>query len=435
MDIFDTIAIILSLAAVLAYVNYRFLKLPTTIGLMVLAMGLSIIVLLTREFGVHTLSNAAHDLLSNINFSKAVLNGLLGYLLFASALQVNLSDVRQRRWEIFTFATFSTLISAAAVGALMWGLTALLRVDIDPIYCFIFGALISPTDPVAVLAILKTTKVPRLLRVTIAGESLLNDGVGVVLFVVLLDRLGGEKMGFGQVAGMFVYEALGGVVVGLGLAYLTYHLLKQVHDYKTEILMTIALATASYTLASTIHVSGAIAAVAAGLLIGNRGKRFAMSARTREHLDNFWDLVDEVLNAILFVLIGLEILVIQFRPSYLLLGAAAIAIVLVARAISVHIPLHWFTVMSSQRYHHGALGIMTWGGLRGGIPIALALLIPRGEEFNMVLTVTYVVVAFSIIVQGLTIKRLVAHYGYGDASIGQMPATRVKQPKELHLTL
>lgn len=413
MDIFDTFAIILSLAAGLAYVNYRFLKLPTTIGLMVLAMGLSLIVVLTRELGVHTLSNAAHDLLSNINFSSAVLNGMLGYLLFAGALQVNLGDLRQRRWEIFTFATLSTAISAFVVGSLLWGLFIVFGITINPIYCYIFGALISPTDPVAVLAILKTTKVPKLLRVTIAGESLLNDGVGVVLFTVLVAMLDGAKLGAGQIAGMFLLEALGGAILGLVLAYVTYRLIKQVHDYKTEILLTIALAMASYTLATKLHVSGAIAAVAAGLFIGNQGKRFAMSARTREHLDSFWDLVDEVLNAILFVLIGLEILVVQFRPTYVLVGLAAILIVLIARAVSVSIPLQWFTALSSRRYHHGALGIMTWGGLRGGIPIALALLIPRGEGFNLILTITYIVVAFSIIVQGLTIKRVVERYGYG----------------------
>lgn len=413
MDIFDTFAIILSLAAGLAYVNYRFLKLPTTIGLMVLAMGLSLIVVLTRELGVHTLSNAAHDLLSNINFSSAVLNGMLGYLLFAGALQVNLGDLRQRRWEIFTFATLSTAISAFVVGSLLWGLFIVFGITINPIYCYIFGALISPTDPVAVLAILKTTKVPKLLRVTIAGESLLNDGVGVVLFTVLVAMLDGAKLGAGQIAGMFLLEALGGAILGLVLAYVTYRLIKQVHDYKTEILLTIALAMASYTLATTLHMSGAIAAVAAGLFIGNQGKRFAMSARTREHLDSFWDLVDEVLNAILFVLIGLEILVVQFRPTYVLVGLAAILIVLIARAVSVSIPLQWFTALSSRRYHHGALGIMTWGGLRGGIPIALALLIPRGEGFNLILTITYIVVAFSIIVQGLTIKRVVERYGYG----------------------
>lgn len=413
MDIFDTFAIILSLAAGLAYVNYRFLKLPTTIGLMVLAMGLSLVVVLTRELGVHTLSNAAQDLLSNINFSSAVLNGMLGYLLFAGALQVNLGDLRQRRWEIFTFATLSTAISAFVVGSLLWGLFIVFGITINPIYCYIFGALISPTDPVAVLAILKTTKVPKLLRVTIAGESLLNDGVGVVLFTVLVAMLDGAKLGAGQIAGMFLLEALGGAILGLVLAYVTYRLIKQVHDYKTEILLTIALAMASYTLATTLHMSGAIAAVAAGLFIGNQGKRFAMSARTREHLDSFWDLVDEVLNAILFVLIGLEILVVQFRPTYVLVGLAAILIVLIARAVSVSIPLQWFTALSSQRYHHGALGIMTWGGLRGGIPIALALLIPRGEGFNLILTITYIVVAFSIIVQGLTIKRVVERYGYG----------------------
>ena len=414
MDILDTTAIILTLAAALAYLNYRFLKLPTTIGLMSLAMGLSVIVLVMHELGVTSLSDAARGLLANINFSKTVLDGMLGYLLFAGALQVHLSDLRERKWEIFTFASLSILISAGVIGGLMWGVFALLGIALNPLYCFIFGALISPTDPVAVLAILKTTKVPRTLRVTIAGESLFNDGVGVVLFLILLDVLRGEKMTGWEVIGTFAVEAIGGAIIGLVFGWIVFIMIKTVQDYKTEILLTIALATASYATAMALHMSGAIAAVTAGIVIGSFGKRYAMSARTREHVDNFWDLVDEVLNAVLFVLVGLEILVVKFHTEYVLAGIIAIFVVLFARALSVQIPLRWFTVLSKRRYSHGALGIMTWGGLRGGIPIALALLIPRGDGFELVLTMTYIVVAFSIIVQGLTIKRVVEGYGYGD---------------------
>lgn len=383
-----------------------------TIGLMILALLMSLIVVLLRIVGVDIIGDAADELLSQIDFSKALLGGMLGYMLFANALQIHIKDLRQRRWEVLSFATISTVLSALIVGSLLWGVVHLMGLDIDPLYCFIFGVLISPTDPIAVLSVLKTTKAPRMLRVTIAGESLLNDGVSVVLFVALLDMLNGQKLSLGAVTGSFLLEAIGGGLLGLALGFGVYQMLKSVHDYKTEILMTIALATASYTFATMLHLSGVIAAVAAGLVIGNYGKLRAMSVRTREHLDNFWDLIDECLNGILFVLVGLEILIVRFHASYLLVGLAAIVIVLLARLVSVWIPFNWFKLFSNKRYSRGALAIMTWGGLRGGIPIALALLIPRSEGFDLVLTATYIVVAFSIIVQGLTIKKLLAKFGY-----------------------
>lgn len=388
------------------------MKLPASIGLMVLAMGASLVIVMLRMAGFAHVQDWAHGFLENINFSETLLSGMLAYLLFAGASQVNLNDFRKRKWEIGAFATVSTVISTFVVGGLMWLVLQVLHIEINPLYCFIFGALISPTDPVAVLAILKTTHTPKYLRVTITGESLLNDGVGVVMFAILLDLLQGEKFGPAQVAGMFVLEAVGGALVGLGLGYLTYRSLKGINEYKTEILMTIALATASYALASALHMSGPIAAVVAGLLIGNHGKNSAMSVSTRKHLESFWDFVDEALNAILFVLIGLEVLIIKSKPEYMLVGLAAIVVVLVARGVSVAVPLKLFKRFTTTNYTHGAWAIMTWGGLRGGIPIALALLIQRGHEFDIVLTATYMVVAFSIIGQGLTIKRLLARFGY-----------------------
>lgn len=402
----------MTLAAVFAYINHRYMKLPASIGLMVLAMGTSLVIVILRMLGFSEFEQWAHGFLENVNFSETLLSGMLAYLLFAGASQVNLTDFRKRKWEIGAFATVSTVISTFVVGGLLWLVLRALSIDINPLYCFIFGALISPTDPVAVLAILKTTRTPKYLRVTITGESLLNDGVGVVMFAIFLDLLSGEKLGVGQVAGLFVLEAVGGALVGLGLGYITYRLLKGVNDYKTEILLTIALATASYALASTLHMSGPIAAVMAGILIGNRGKYSAMSASTRQHLESFWDFVDEALNAILFVLIGLEVLIVRSKPEYALVGLAAIGVVLVARAVSVAVPLKLFKRLTKKQYSRGAWSIMTWGGLRGGVSIALALLIPRGHEFDIVLTATYMVAAFSIIVQGLTIKRLLARYGY-----------------------
>jgi CPA1 family monovalent cation:H+ antiporter len=411
MQTFDVFAIVITLAAFFAYVNYKYLKLPASIGIMVLAMAMSLLIVLARVIDSNLFETFGNDLLANINFSETVLTGLLGFLLFAGALQINLNDLRRRWVEILTFATFGTVLSTFIVGSVMYGVLTACGLNINYLYCLLFGALISPTDPVAVLSILKTMKTPRDLTTKIAGESLFNDGVGVVIFLILLELAHGKQVGPLEVLGLFSLEAIGGAVLGFLLGLGAYILLKRIDDYKTEILMTVALASGGYALASSLHMSGPIAMVIAGLLIGNTGKQFAMSTKTTEHLDNFWDLVDDILNSVLFVLIGLELAIINLGPQYLGIGLLAIVVVLGARLISLAIPLIGLR-RAGRTFHKGTLGIMTWGGLRGGIPLALALLIPRGTEFDIILTITYVVVAFSIIVQGLSVRKLVAHYGY-----------------------
>jgi len=409
-DAFALIAALITLAAALAYVNRRFLRLPRTIALM--AMGL----LVSAGLGLLAWADvgfaaSAGEMVRHVPFDEVLLEGLLGFLLFAGALHVNLGDLLSHRWSVATFATVGTLGSTFAVAGLVYGLSGLAGLGLSFLHCLLFGALISPTDPIAVLAILKTAGAPKSLETRIAGESLFNDGIGVVVFLTVLDVAKGEGADFGHVAATFAVEAVGGVALGLALGYAAYWLLRSVDDYHVEILVTLALVAGGYALAGAIHTSGPLAMVVAGLLIGNHGRRLAMSPRTREHLDTFWELVDEVLNAVLFVMIGLEVLVLTFDGRYLLAGLAAIPLVLLARLVAVGVP-----VAILQRYRpfaRRAVLVLTWGGLRGGISVALALSLARTHAVDpdarsAILTLTYTVVAFSIIVQGLTVKRLVA---------------------------
>ena len=328
MNDINTIAILLSLAALFSYINYRFIKLPNSIGLMVIAMVFSITIVILSGFGFKFIHDASDGLLGDIDFSQIVLTGLLGYLLFAGALQTNLDDLLRYKWKILTLATLGTIMSTFIIGTLMYGLFNLFGLSISYLYCLLFGALISPTDPVAVLSILKTMKTPKSLEAKISGESLFNDGVGVVIFLVLLGVVAGEQSSGFDIARIFAEEAIGGALLGLLLGGFTYLLLKRVDDYKTEILFTVALVAGGYALAAHVHTSGAIAMVMAGLLIGNHGKDFAMSKRTRDHLDSFWGLIDDILNSLLFVLIGLELAVIKLSPIYVAIGLIAILVVL-----------------------------------------------------------------------------------------------------------
>jgi CPA1 family monovalent cation:H+ antiporter len=395
MNLFEICAILLTLAALFSYINERTIRLPATIGLMLIAlvMSLGLIALETVGLGVET---QARSLLANVNFSKTLLHGMLAFLLFAGALHVNL---------ISSLATAGVLMSAVIVAGMTWLALQGLGLELPFIYCLLFGALISPTDPIAVLSILKSVKAPKNLQTNITGESLFNDGVGVVVFIVLLEIAeGGHEVGVTRVALFFAKEVLGGALFGLATGFLAYRMLKDVDSYPVEILITLALATGGYALAEALHLSAPIAIVVAGLFIGNHGRDFAMSEKTCEHLDTFWELVDEILNAVLFVLIGLEVLVLQFTTSYLLAGLLAVPIVLLARWVSVGIPV---TILRLRRkFSPNVVMILTWGGLRGGISVALALSLPPGPERDVILAITYSVVIFSILVQGLTIGRL-----------------------------
>ena len=334
------------------------------------------------------------------------MHGMLSFLLFAGALHVNINDLAQQKWIISLLATMGLLLSTTIIALLCWYGFDLIGIDLPFMYCLIFGALISPTDPIAVLGILKTADAPKSLETKIAGESLFNDGVAVVVFIVILELIvEPQAVSASHIALLFVEEAVGGALFGLLAGWVTYKMISQVDNYQVEVLLTLALVMGGYALATAIHVSGPIAVVVAGLLIGNKGRRLAMSDKTRERLDNFWELIDEILNAVLFVLIGLELLILNWTAGIFYAGLLAIPVVLLARFISVGLPV---TLLRSKRvFSSHVIKILTWGGLRGGISVALALSLPAGPERDMVLSVTYIVVVFSIAVQGLTIGKLV----------------------------
>ncbi|MBE9515530.1 MAG: sodium:proton antiporter [Proteobacteria bacterium] len=405
MPILDAAAILISLAAILSWINYRFIGLPQVIGLMVIALLLSITMLALGRV-LPGVVEPMQRLVASIDFTQALMHGMLSFLLFAGALHINLNDLAKQKWVVGILATIGVVVTTFIVGTVMWWVISQFQPGFPYIYGLLFGALIAPTDPIAVLAILKTAGIPDSLRIKIAGESLFNDGVAVVVFIVLLRVATGESdVSAASIAGLFILEAVGGAVFGLVLGFFVYQLIRKVDNYQLEVLLSLALVMGGYSLAGAWHLSGPIAIVVAGLLIGNHGRHFGMSERTREHLDTFWELIDEMLNAILFLLIGLEIMVVNLSGDFLIIGLIAIGVVLLARFISVVIPI---TVMKSFRnFSPGAVRLLTWGGLRGGISVALALSLPANDYREVLLSTAYVVVVFSIIVQGLTIKPLV----------------------------
>ena len=405
MSLFDILAVLITLSAVFSYLNHRYIRLPTTIGIMLIAMLMSLSLIVAGKWGVG-LEQQARLLLASIDFNQALLHGMLSFLLFAGALHVNLSDLAQQKWIIGSLATFGVVASTLLVGTSTWFILGFLEVQMPWIYCLLFGALISPTDPIAVLGILKTAKIPKSLETKIAGESLFNDGVGVVVFLVLLEIVtGGQEVMAGDVVLLLLTETGGGVLFGLAIGWVAYQMLKSVDNYQVEVLITLALVTGGYSLAGHLHVSGPIAIVVTGLLIGNHGRLMAMSEITCAHLDTFWELVDEILNAVLFVLIGLEILVLPLSGPALLAGIAAIPLVLASRLVSVGVPV--LLLRPFLEFSPRVVRILTWGGLRGGISVALALSLPEGPARDLFLPVTYTVVVFSVVVQGLTIGSLV----------------------------
>jgi CPA1 family monovalent cation:H+ antiporter len=404
------LALLLTMAAIFGLINHKFLKLHRTIGLVIIAMFSSFAILaLDAVFPSFNIGKQFRSELIELDFADVLMHGMLSFLLFAGALHVDLSRLAKRKWVIGVMATFGVVASTFLIGFAMWLVFSAVGVAIPLIFCLIFGALISPTDPVAVLGILKSAHAPPSLEAKIAGESLFNDGVGVVVFLILVGiavgNPDGETLDAGGVALLFAKEAIGGVVLGLVGGGLAFYALKSVDEYNLEVIITLALVTGLYEIAQLLHSSGPIAVVVAGLLIGNHGKRLAMSDSTREHLSNFWTLIDEILNAVLFLLIGLEVLLISMERGFLIAAAIAIPIILLSRFICVGIPITLFRLRDT--FSPGAVRILTWGGLRGGISVALALSLPAGPEKPVLLTVCYVVVIFSIVVQGLTVGSLV----------------------------
>ncbi len=419
----DFIAALLTLAALFSYINHRWLRLPTTIGLMILALMTSLL-LIALGYVVPSIALWGRGVLEQIDFEQTLMNGMLAFLLFAGALHINLGDLAKQGSVIALLASIGVLISTAIIAVFVWFIgNYVVGIDLAFIYCLLFGALISPTDPIAVLGILKTVGAPKVLKTNIAGESLFNDGVGVVIFLVLAGiagfGYGGHiDMTVGGIIRLFTVETGGGLLTGLILGFIAYHMLKSVDNYQVEILISLAVVAGGYAFCNHLHLSGPIAMVVAGLLIGNHGRTLAMSDSTREHLDTFWELVDELLNAVLFVLIGLEMLVLTFTGKFLLAGLVAIPATLLARFIVVGGLVQVFRRHRKMTPHTAK--IITWSGLRGGISVALALSIPKtihGEhidERDAIIAITYVIVVFSIIVQGLTIAPLLRACGHGD---------------------
>jgi CPA1 family monovalent cation:H+ antiporter len=407
MTTLDLFAWLIFFTAGFSYINHRFLKFPTSIGLMAIALVFSMILIELGELEwIPGLEDTARSLLESIDFDRLVLHGILGALLFAGSLHINLEDLTKQKGIIFLLASVGIVLSTTIVGGVMFYVLNWLDIGIPFIYCLLFGSLISPTDPIAVLSILKTVGAPKELETIIAGESLFNDGVAVVIFIVVLGiATGHHEPSFVSITVLFLKEAVGGALFGLATGYGAYRLLRTVDNYQVEILITLALVFAGYAAAEALHISAPIAAVTSGLLIGNRGRTLAMSEKTIEHVDLFWELVDEILNGILFVLLGFELLIVTFDLSSFKAGLIAIPVVLLARFTGVSLPI---SLMKFKReFTPNAIKVLTWGGLRGGISVALALSLPPSPQRELILMMTYVVVVFSILIQGLTIGKLV----------------------------
>ncbi len=410
-SIFNLAALVVTLAAICGWINHRWLRLPHSIGLVLIALAVSFAALmLDAVVPALRLESTVRDTLTQIDFHDTLMTGMLGFLLFAGALHVDLDHLVSRRWAISTLATVGILLSTGLVGGGTYLLAGLAGLDVPLPYCLVFGALISPTDPIAVLSILKKTTVPATLEAKIAGESLFNDGVGVVLFAILVAvATGGGEHGAELTAGgivrLLVTEAVGGGLLGLVAGYVAFRAMKAIDEHNLEVLITLALVMGTYALAQQLHLSGPIAMVVAGLFIGNHGTRLAMSETTRDHVEKFWSLIDEILNSLLFLAIGFEVFALTLTPAMLWIAMVAIPLVLAARFISVSVPI--LTLRLWHDFTPGAIPVLTWGGLRGGISVALALSLPLSPVRDQILAATYGVVVFSIVVQGLTIERVV----------------------------
>ena len=411
MSIFEIGAFLIGLSAIFGYLNHRYLKLPHTVGLVVIALAASLVVILIEIISpASPVMEIITDVLSQINFYDTVMRGMLSFLLFAGALHVDFVVFKTRARAIALMATLGILISTFLIGWLTWLILNAFGIETPFIWALVFGALISPTDPVAVLGLFKTVSVPESLEAKMAGESLFNDGVGVVVFTVVVAIAAGagghgESVDAASVAELFFIEAIGGALLGFIAGYAGYRAMHAIDEHNLEVLITLALVMVTYALALRMHMSGPIAMVVAGLFIGNKGMIYAVSENTADYIRKFWSLLDEILNSVLFLLIGLEVLVIAKMADHIGVALLAIPVTLAARWVSVSIPITILSRWSS--FSKGAIPILTWGGLRGGIAVALALSLPANQYKPTILTITYAVVLFSIIVQGLTIKPLV----------------------------
>ena len=409
MNLLDTAAVLLSLAAIFGYINHRVFKLPTSIGILLIGLVLSVLILLLGDQWPGLVTQADY-FVTQIDFNETVMGVMLSFLLFAGALHVNLGDLRDQKGVVAILASVGLVVSTFLVGTSAYFIFQWFGVNLSYLWCLVFGALISPTDPVAVLGILKKAKVPKSLETKITGESLFNDGVGVVIYLALVGLAAGTReASIMSVGDLFLKEVGGGILLGGVLGFIAYWMLKTIDNYQVEILITLALVMGGYQLASAWHLSGPLAMVVAGLMIGNQGRLLAMSDTTRHHLDLFWELIDEVLNALLFLLLGLEIFVLNWSGQAFSAGLILIFVVLGARMVAVTLPV--IILRKTREFSPGVIRILTWGGLRGGISVALALALPKEglEESGRqaILMATYLVVIFSIAVQGLTLRSVV----------------------------
>jgi CPA1 family monovalent cation:H+ antiporter len=408
MELFKILTLLIVISALFGYMNVRFLKLPTTIGLMIMALVFSLIMIL-MQFIYPELTVFAREMIAEIDFTTVLMDVMLSFMLFAGALHTNVGMIKEEKRSIGLFALVGVVISTFLIGIAIYYLSIVIGLETELIYCLLFGALISPTDPIAVLGILTKTNIPKRIEINIVGESLFNDGVGVVIFFSILEiaHLGVDNVTIIDIAKLFVQEAIGGVLFGLGLGFVMFKLLKSIDDYEVEVMITLALVMGGYFLADMLHTSGPLAMVVAGLFMGSSGmKQDAMSETTELYVDKFWELIDVLMNAVLFVLIGLEILVLEFHANFFLAGFGTIIIVLLARYLTIS-----FLVKISKKWvavDKEAPLLLTWGGLRGGLSIAMALSLPSEWEAKpYIVFITYCVVLFSIIVQGLTLEKVV----------------------------
>lgn len=407
MDPYLIATILIFLSAIFGYINVRFLKLPNTIGLMIITIVFTLFIIALSYFDP-TLLNFEKEMISKLDFRELLLDEMLSFLLFAGALHTNFNQLKIQRWPVLMFSTLGVLSSTFLVGTCMYFVLQLFGMQIGFIYCLLFGALISPTDPIAVLGILKKANVPKKLETKIVGESLFNDGVGVVVFLTIFEiaSFGTATIEVVDVLQLFGKEVLGGILLGGILGWVTYRLLKSINDYDIEVIITVAAVMGGTVIAQKLHLSAPLAMVTAGLIVGNDTVRNAAMSETTEHyVDKFWELIDILLNAVLFVLIGMEMLVLVVKGDYIIAGLIAIPLILACRYLSLLIPINIFK--KKLDFVPNTNVIMTWGGLRGGISIALALGLTNDMHRDLFLVITYIVVIFSIIVQGLTVGKLV----------------------------
>lgn len=406
MELYYSFSVLIVLAASFSYVNYRLLKLPSTIGIMVIAIMVSIGVVFFGEYLLPRTTQHLYNLIGSFDFTEVLMGAMLNFLLFAGGIHVNIKDLREQFFPVLLFATVGVLISTFAVGFGVYYILPLVGVQISLMYCLVFGALISPTDPVAVLSILKKANVTKSLETKVAGESLFNDGMAVVVFAVILQLAVGREVDLTiqHIGLLLLKEAGGGILLGVVLGYTASRAMREVDDYILSVLVTLSVVMGGYLVARSLHFSGPLTMVAAGLFMGNFNIKFKMKSETQDYLIKFWELIDEILNAVLFLFIGFELLLIKNLNSYLVAGGICILVVLLARWISIFIPTKFMAF--KHRFTPQTIKVLVWGGIRGGVSIALALSIPQNEHNNAIISITYCVVVFSIIVQGLTIGKV-----------------------------